>query len=98
VPSASSHGAPFPRLVGRLELTWTIKSERPLAHETGTSESVSPPDYRVAEVRPLHAPSHIGEFRADGERAKDLLIRGDALNALTGLSELPELRRNWPAR
>jgi adenine-specific DNA-methyltransferase len=39
---------------GRLELTWTNKHLRLLAHEDGTYEWVPPSDYRVAEVRLLH--------------------------------------------
>lgn len=38
---------------GRLELTWTNKTLRLLAHEDGRYEWVSPADYRVAEVRLL---------------------------------------------
>ena len=38
---------------GRLELTWTNKHLRLLAHEDGRYEWVSPSDYRVAEVRLL---------------------------------------------
>ena len=36
---------------GRLELTWTNKHLRLLAHEDESYEWVNPGDYRVAEVR-----------------------------------------------
>jgi hypothetical protein len=38
---------------GRLELTWTNKDMRLLAHEDGSYQWVPPSDYRVAEVRLL---------------------------------------------
>lgn len=76
---------------GRLELTWTNKHLRLLAHEDGSYEWVPPSDYRVAEVRLLDNAGAIGDTRAERSRAKDnLLIRGDALNALTSIAELPE--------
>ncbi len=81
-------------LRGRLELTWTNKHLRLLAHEDGSYEWVPPSDYRVAEVRLLHDVATVGEVRAD--RAKDnLLIRGDALHGLTSLVELPEFAREY---
>jgi adenine-specific DNA-methyltransferase len=62
-----------------------------LAHEDGSYEWVSPSDYRVAEVRLLHSVETVGEAHPERDRVKDnLLIRGDALNALTSLTELPE--------
>lgn len=79
---------------GRLELTWTNKHLRLLAHEDGSYEWVNPSDYRVAEVRLLHDFSSVGgvgKFRA----ADNLLIRGDALNALTSLARLPEFAREY---
>lgn len=79
---------------GRLELTWTNKDQRLLAHEDGSYEWLPPSDYRVAEVRLLDNAGSVGETRANRSRAKDnLLIRGDALNALTSLSELPEFSK-----
>lgn len=81
---------------GKLELTWTNKHLRLLADEEGGYTWVSPSDYRVAEVRLLHDVETVGETRDDRSRAKDnLLIRGDALNALTSLCELPELAREY---
>ncbi len=86
----------MPAYEGRLELTWTNKAERLLAHEDGSYEWVSPSDYRVAEVRLLHDAGTVGDVHADRSRAKDnLLIRGDALNALTSLSRLPEFEREY---
>ncbi len=86
----------MPTYDGRLELTWTNKPLRLLAHEDGSYEWVSPSDYRVAEVRLLHDAGAGGEVHAQPDRARDnLLIRGDALNALTSLIELPELAREY---
>src|SRR3954471_16866762 len=86
---AMTDASPAPQ--GRLELTWTNKDLRLLAHEDGSYEWVPPSDYRVAEVRLLDNAATVGESRADGGRAKDnLLVRGDALNALTSLAEIPE--------
>jgi len=79
---------------GRLELTWTNKDRRLLAHEDGSYEWVSPSDYRVAEVRLLHDVAVLGEVGKT--RAGDnLLIRGDALNALTSLAQLPEFASEY---
>jgi adenine-specific DNA-methyltransferase len=74
---------------GRLELTWTNKHLRLLAHEDGSYEWVAPSDYRVAEVRLLHDAATVGEV-GKARAADNLLIRGDALNALTSLGRLPE--------
>ena len=79
---------------GTLELTWTNKHLRLLAEEDGNYQWVPPSDYRVAEVRLLEDAGTIGKNRSQKDRAKDnLLIRGDALNALTSLGELPEFSR-----
>jgi hypothetical protein len=51
----------MPEYEGRLELTWTNKSLRLLAHEDGSYEWASPSDYRVAEVRLLHSVEAVGE-------------------------------------
>ncbi|NNN10221.1 MAG: site-specific DNA-methyltransferase [Acidimicrobiaceae bacterium] len=84
----------MPDYQGRLELTWTNKQLRLLAHEDGSYEWVSPSDYRVAEVRLLHDVATVGE--AGQVRAADnLLIRGDALNGLTSLSRLPEFASEY---
>lgn len=79
---------------GRLELTWTNKDLSLLAHEDGRYEWVNPSDYRVAEVRLLHDIGNVGSV--GNQRASDnLLIRGDALNALTSLSRLPEFAHEY---
>lgn len=79
---------------GRLELTWTNKHLRLLAREDGSYEWVSPSDYRVAEVRLLHDISTVGD--TGRVRAGDnLLIKGDALNALTSLARLPEFASEY---
>lgn len=86
----------MPTYEGRLELTWTNKPLRLLAHEDGSYEWLSPSDYRVAEVRLLHDAGTVGAVHDPQDRAKDnLLIRGDALNALTSLIELPEFAREY---
>lgn len=82
------------RYEGRLELTWTNKPLRLLAHEDGSYEWVSPADYRVAEVRLLHDAGTVGDVGKIRARA-NLLIRGDALNALTSLARLPEFAREY---
>lgn len=80
------------RLSGRLELTWTNKDQRLLAHEDGSYEWVPPGDYRVAEVRLLHDAASVGETTS--VRARDnLLIRGDALSALHSLVQIPEFSK-----
>ena len=79
---------------GRLELTWTNKQLRLLAHEDGSYEWVNPSDYRVAEVRLLHDVASVGEV-SKTRAADNLLIRGDALNALTTLARLPEFARQY---
>jgi adenine-specific DNA-methyltransferase len=82
------------RYEGRLELTWTNKPLRLLADEDGAYEWVPPADYRVAEVRLLDDAGTVGQTRSGRSRARgNLLIRGDALNALTSLAELPEFAR-----
>src|SRR5207253_7261869 len=60
----------------------------------GSYEWVNPADYRVAEVRLLHDVTTVGEI---GKRraADNLLIRGDALNALISLARLPEFSREY---
>jgi adenine-specific DNA-methyltransferase len=83
-----------PRYEGRLELTWTNKPLQLLAHDDGSYEWLEPSDYRVAEVRLLHdvtSVSTVGKRRA----ADNLLIRGDALHALTSLTQLPEFAREY---
>lgn len=81
---------------GRLELTWTNKHRRLLAYEDGSYVWVDPSDYRVAEVRLLDDAGTVGEVAPDAERARDnLLIRGDALSALTSLAELPEFASEY---
>ena len=84
---------------GRLELTWTNKDLCLLAQEDGSYEWVSPSDYRVAEVRLLNDAGHVGAIGPDEARARDnLLVRGDALHALTSLVRLPEFERGIVAR
>lgn len=82
-----------PGPVGRLELTWTNKHRRLLSHEDGTYEWTDAGDYRVAEIRLLHNVTACGQVQPDARRALDnLLVRGDALHALSSLTSLPEFR------
>jgi adenine-specific DNA-methyltransferase len=81
-----------PRYEGRLELTWTNKHERLLAHDDGSYEWLPPSDYRVAEVRLLDDVETVGDV-GPRRAADNLLIRGDALHALTSLAKLPEFAR-----
>jgi DNA methylase len=88
-----------PRYQGKLELTWTNKDRSLLAHEDSSYEWVPQTDYRVAEVRLLREAGTVGEVRADGARTKDnLLIRGDALHALTSLLGISEYAREYAGR
>ena len=81
---------------GRLELTWTNKDLRLLAHEDGSYEWVPPSDYRVAEVRLIHDVATVGVVAGQKDRARDnLLIRGDSLNALTSIVDLPEFASDY---
>lgn len=85
---------PEPR--GTLELTWTNKHLAWLSDEDGGYEWVEPTDHRVSEVRLLKDAGTVGKTHADSSRAKDnLLIRGDALNALTSLAKLPEFAEEY---
>lgn len=52
-------------------------------------------DYRVAEVRLLHDAGTVGAVNAHTRARDNLLIRGDALNALNRIAELPEFAREY---
>jgi adenine-specific DNA-methyltransferase len=81
---------------GRLELTWTNKRQRLLADRSGGYEWTTPGDFRTSEVRLLHDVAAVGAVSPDSNRAADnLLIRGDALHALTSLSKLPEFASEY---
>jgi adenine-specific DNA-methyltransferase len=84
----------LPGYEGRLELTWTNKAKRLLAAEDGSYEWVDPSDYRVAEVRLLEDVRAVGDVGPD-RAADNLLIRGDALNALRSLARLPEFAKHY---
>ena len=84
----------MPSHQGRVDLTWTNKHLRLLAHDDGSYEWVEPSDHRVAELRPLLEVDTVGEVGP--RRAGDnLLIRGDALHALTSLIRLPEFAAEY---
>src|SRR4051812_14702824 len=67
-------GGTVPAYEGRLELTWTNKHLRLLAHDDGSYEWVPPSDYRVAEVRLLHNRGEVGQVGSKKSRAKDNLL------------------------
>ena len=79
---------------GRLELTWTNKHLSLLSHDDGSYEWVNPADYRGAEVRLLHDIASFGQVNEHRD-SDNLLIRGDALGALTSLASLPEMARSY---
>lgn len=58
------------RYDGRLELTWTNKSLRLLAHEDGSYEWIPPSDYRVAKVRLLHDAGTVGAVADEAARGR----------------------------
>jgi adenine-specific DNA-methyltransferase len=81
---------------GRLELTWTNKDEALLWDESDSYQWVPPGDFRVAEVRLLHDGPSVGLIGPERARSADnLLIRGDALHALTSLVHLPEFASEY---
>ncbi|MGH3429483.1 MAG: site-specific DNA-methyltransferase [Pseudonocardiaceae bacterium] len=84
----------MPSYEGRLELTWTNKHLRLLAHNDGHYEWLDPSDYRVAEVRLLHDDETVGDV-SKNRAADNLLIRGDALHGLTSLTKLPEFAQKY---
>ena len=83
---------------GRLELTWTNKHHRLLAHRHEGYEWVPPHDYRVSEVRLLRDALLVGRTREGPRSSDNLLIRGDALNALVSLSKLPAFAAEYVGR
>ncbi|MDA8118402.1 MAG: site-specific DNA-methyltransferase [Actinomycetota bacterium] len=84
---------------GALELTWTNKHLRLLAHDDSVYEWVEPSDFRVSEVRLLNTVCSVGEVHSERERAKDnLLIRGDSLHGLTSLVRLPEFAAEYKGK
>ena len=90
---------PTQKYSGRLELTWTNKHRRLLAHRGEGYEWVPPHDYRVSEVRLLRDAALVGRTETDESGSFDnLLIRGDALNALVSLSELPAFAAEYVGR
>lgn len=77
---------------GRLELTWTNKHLRLLAHEDGSYEWVSPSDYRVAEVRLLDDVTTVGDVSPD--RAKDNHQRVASVRSMSPDRQRDKARRS----
>ncbi len=77
---------------GRVELTWSNKQRRLITVEGGELEYawVAPSDHRVAEVRLLHEAAQVGSAGSQDPIRGNLLIRGDALHALTSLAGLSD--------
>jgi adenine-specific DNA-methyltransferase len=78
---------------GRLELQWANKHMQLLAHDDVTYEWVDPNDWRVSEVRLL---AEIADFGTVDD-GPNLLIRGDALHALTTLTKIPDYAQDFVA-
>ena len=78
---------------GKLELTWSNKEQRLLAHDDITYEWVDPSDWRVSEVRLLDEVATHGTNSGD-----NLLIQGDALHALEALACIPEYAERYLGR
>jgi adenine-specific DNA-methyltransferase len=74
----------------RLQLTWPNKDKKLLTHEADTYEWIEPRDWRATEVRLLEHVQDVGDIAAS-----NLVIHGDALHALTSLTQLPELRAEY---
>jgi hypothetical protein len=73
-------GRRVPKYDGRLELTWTNKHLRLLAHDDGGYEWLDPSDYRVAEVRLRHDISMMGQVEKN-RTADNLARRAGCLKA-----------------
>ncbi|WP_222851169.1 site-specific DNA-methyltransferase [Phytoactinopolyspora mesophila] len=89
---------------GRLELTWTDKEKTLLSTGDGQYDYtfVDPSDYRVSEVRLLHAVDRVAAPTPEGrpddlpEPTDDnLLITGDAMHALDALAKIPEYSEKY---
>ena len=83
------------KLSGKLELNWVNKVDKNKTlivkdYDKGQYEWVEPNDYRVSEVRLLKSMEKFGENPSD-----NLIICGDSLHALTGLSKIPEYRKKY---
>ena len=80
---------------GRLELTWSNKHLRLHTTSEGEYEWVEPTDPRVTEVRLIDELDRVGEPDPD---LPNLLIRGDALHALTSLNRIPALADRYAGK
>jgi adenine-specific DNA-methyltransferase len=81
---------------GKLELTWTNKHLRLLSDDEGGYTWVEPSDYPWPRCGCCTTSRRSVRRTGVRSRAQDnLLIRGDALSALTSLCELPELAREY---
>jgi adenine-specific DNA-methyltransferase len=85
----------LPEHSGRLELTWTDKGRRLLSFEDGSFQWADRGDFRVNEVRLLHNVTSVGVANEENRANDNLLIRGDALHALTSLAKIPEFSSEY---
>lgn len=92
---------------GRLELTWTDKDKALLSIADGRYDYtfVHPSDYRVSEVRLLHAVETVEgspEQQQTAELPKatfdNLLISGDAMHVLDALAKVPDYADRYLGR
>lgn len=80
----------------RLALSWFNQDKALLPLVEGGYEWVERDDPRVAEVRLLRERARVGEVA--GNEADNLLIQGDAYDALHSLRSIPEYKREYEGR
>ena len=79
---------------GRLTLSWVGKDRALLGTATGGYEWVERDDPRVVEVRLLHERDVVGDAAPRSDGAGNLLVVGDAYDALHALARIPEYADN----
>ena len=75
---------------GRLTLSWVGKDRSLLGTAAGGYEWVERDDPRVTEVRLLHELEIVGDVAPGPNAAENLLVVGDAYDALHALTRIPE--------
>jgi len=79
---------------GRLTLSWVGKDRSLLGTAAGGYEWVERYDPRVTEVRLLHERETVGDAAPGPNAADNLLVVGDAYDALHALTHIPEYADN----
>jgi len=79
---------------GRLTLSWVGKDRSLLGTAAGGYEWVERYDPRVTEVRLLHERETVGDAAPGPNAADNLLVVGDAYDALHALTRIPEYADN----